>query len=375
MPEGEEKLAKMLTSGILQSIGAASWPIPEFNRAHWAPDGSYVDVWMDGQHVTTARNHAGGASAYVRGWTVDWVKVTTAALQADAGGSGWVGVRVTPPAGYAGPATGVSGRFDYGSKVSFGRGAIPGFTTYNATLALSDLDPANPYTLDLPAIAGLAPGMAVVPVQPRSMERNAAYTANTLSAPAVFSTSGTQRFVSPTSVGAAGFASPQKLRVYMKGVIPASTGTDQRLAAIASWATITCRSLGVIRISGLGTTPGNLDHGTSLTFGSNFTLMVTIDRTAQRVDITLNGVTASFTGLTTISAFPTAQVASLLATSGGTNPTSGTFERIAMWIDDAEADPTALPAAAGWFDAAGNAAAVTAAYGPSGANWLVGTLA
>ena len=182
---GRNRLARIGMMNALQAVGLASWPTAEFNRVHWATDGSHADFWMDGYNVTTERNRTGGASVYVRGWSLDGQILTTEAqIVADAGGSGFAGVRITPPAGY--------GPFTYASAIDYGRGELPGFQTYPG-------DYQNDYVLDLAVIDVGAAGMPALPVRTRS----AGELANTLPAPAMFTVTSTAgpHFADPNTIG------------------------------------------------------------------------------------------------------------------------------------------------------------------------------
>jgi len=90
------RLARLGMMNCLRTAGLVSWPVPAFDRVFYDPAGAYADFWMHGRHVTTERNRMGGTSPHVRGWSLDGQILTTAQIVADAGGSGFAGVRVTP---------------------------------------------------------------------------------------------------------------------------------------------------------------------------------------------------------------------------------------------------------------------------------------
>lgn len=181
---GQNRLARLGMMHALKAAGLVSWPVPAFDRVHYDPAGAHADFWMDGHHVTTERNRMGGASPYVRGWSLDGQILTTAQIVPNAGGSGFAGVRVTPPAGY-GPLT-------YASAIDYGKGELPGFQTYPD-------DYRNDYVLDLAVIDVGAAGMPALPVRMRS----AGELANALPAPASFAVSSTSGpyFVDPNGFG------------------------------------------------------------------------------------------------------------------------------------------------------------------------------
>jgi len=194
---GGNRLMRIGMLNLLQTLGMTSAPVPEFNRSYWDPAGAYADFWMSGFNVTTERNRMGGmgTSAYVRGWSLDGVILTTEAqITANAGGSGLSGVRITCPASYINGAEGaVIGEFNYGSYIDFGEGELPGFVDYPD-------DNFSNYVLDLPVADVGATGFPGPPMRWRSVGD----VPNTLPGPDYFAvtTAAGPLFLDPTTFGA-----------------------------------------------------------------------------------------------------------------------------------------------------------------------------
>jgi len=231
---GQNRLARLGMMYALKTAGLAAWPVPAFDRAYFDPAGAYADFWMDGRNVTTERNRMGGASPYVRGWSLDGQIVTSAQIIPNAGGSGFAGVRVTPPAGY--------GPFTYVSTIDYGKGELPGFQTYPGNYR-------NDYVLDLPVIDVGAAGMPALPVRMRS----AGQLANSLPAPASF----TVNIVSgPYFIDPNGFGSNTG-QLTMRAKVRWTGGGGKGLFLISS-SNLTLQRLndGSIRLAGLKDSSG-----------------------------------------------------------------------------------------------------------------------
>ena len=353
---GVNRLARLGMMNALKTAGMVAWPVPAFDRVHWAPDGTRATFWISDRDVTTERNRTGGASAYVRGWSLDGQIITTAQLVPNAGGSGRVGVEITCPAGYTATSPGaVAGRFTYASVIDYGKGELPGFQTYPD-------DYRNDYVLDLLVADAGAVGMAALPVRMRS----AAPLGNTLSAPQAFVVDGSQYFTTTVGLAALGIVTPTQYSLDFVGSIDGSTGGDQRIAAMAgNGPVVNIGNAGAVKVT-CGSS-GTHQHSQSITWGQVITLSVQIDQLTLAVSITLNGVKETFTPAS-MSAIPTGQALSVLANSGGGNSLRGTIQSVAVRINDLVGVTTPL------FLASGNGAAVTAAHGPTGTGWLRGTL-
>ena len=160
--DGLERLAAMGALAILKSAGLVAWPVPEFNRAYWAPDGSYADFWMDGVNVTTERRRRGMAEipyryphrTEVMGFAIDGTPARDVRIIANAGGSGFAGVRVS--------ATGQ--RFDRQTEIEYGQGAAPG------VLRVPE-DYRDGHHLNLPVADVGQRGLATLPLRPLSVGR------------------------------------------------------------------------------------------------------------------------------------------------------------------------------------------------------------
>ena len=269
---GANRLARLGMMNALKAAGLASWSVPEFTRVYWEPSGAYADFWMDGRNVTTERNRTGGASPYVRGWSLDGQIVTTAQIVPNAGGSGFAGVRVTPPAGY--------GPFTYASAIDYGKGELPGFQTYPD-------DYRNDYVLDLAVINVGAAGMPALPVRMRS----AGELGNALPAPASFAVGSTS---GPYFVDPNGFGSNTGL-LTMRAKMKWAGGGGNGLFLISS-SNLTLQRLndGSIRLAGLKDSSGiSLASGLTLNASAPDNVLreivMTVNLPAQVLSVYVDG--------------------------------------------------------------------------------------
>lgn len=109
---GAVKHAKLAASDMLRMLGLLSYGEPAFTHSDFS-SGTHIDVWNPDYDVTTWRNLTmGETSPFVGGFVLNTQKITTEAqLQPDAGGSGRVGVRITP----------ASGVVDFGTLLQFAK--------------------------------------------------------------------------------------------------------------------------------------------------------------------------------------------------------------------------------------------------------------
>ncbi len=167
--DGREMLARLGMAATLKTLGLVDWPVPVFNRRYDAPDGSYVDYWMEGYNITTLR-HLRAANGTlgdyaseippsfphrteVMGWEINGVPAERVELVKNAGGSSNRGVRVYPNQGMA--------PFDANSEIVYGPGS------YVANQIRVE-DPRDGIHLNYPVVDVGQKDLPALPIQPRS---------------------------------------------------------------------------------------------------------------------------------------------------------------------------------------------------------------
>lgn len=334
-PDGLERHAAVYTLAILKSAGLVNWSKPNFTNAYWEPSGAYVDYWIAGHNITTERKRRGLAAipatyphrTEVMGWTINGVPATNAVIVANAGGSGWSGVRITP----------TSGVFTYASKVDYGRGRSVGFQKYPQ-------DYQDSYWLNLPVVDMGQAGVVNLPVKPLSTVG----IANTLSAPAQFTTT-TGYFQDPAALG----AGVTSLRIEWNGSF-AYTGQIRNLMSLNGRPSLKVLQNGQLQMDWASTTDLAQKSVTLLTAGQVYKIVMIYDLTAKTAKLEINGVPDVTHPLANTAASFASTYLVLLAALAGGSPVPGTWSSIKVWKND--------PTGAGtpYKTIAGNAAAVNA---------------
>ncbi|MBC56962.1 MAG: hypothetical protein CL814_08500 [Confluentimicrobium sp.] len=354
--DGLERLARLGANAILKSAGLVSWPVPAFDRSYWAPDGSYVDLWMDGHDITTERLRRGlpaipatfAHRAEVMGMTIGGEPAQNAVIVANAGGSGFSGVRVSPN----------SGVFTYASSVEDGFGALPGWQQWPD-------DYLDDYYLNRPVADVGQSGLAALPLKTRTTFRS------TLAAPAQFTVGGN----GPYFLDQAGIGTIATLTLEAKMTI--TGGSAQRLFGLSS------NALKVEYLPGSGVLRCTFSDGSGTTLLGNQTSSAipdpsTTERTIRIAIDLSNPADGSFrafvdgaevltrTGLASSGTFPSARNLSFLATNSGGSQSEGTVTHLKAW-KSAMPDGSA-PTGAPYKQISGTAATVNADAWKKGAD-------
>lgn len=157
--DGLERLARLGMEATLFSAKLVSWPRPVFDRVYWDPSGEYVDFWMNGFNTSTERIRRGlppipatfPHRTEVLGFSIDGEPAHDARIVANAGNSGFAGVRVRP----------FSGKFTAANDVQYGLGSLAGFVR-------DPEDFQDGFYLNLPVVDVGQKGLPALPVSPRS---------------------------------------------------------------------------------------------------------------------------------------------------------------------------------------------------------------
>lgn len=333
--EGLQRHGAVYMLATLKSIGLVNWPNPEFTSAYWEPTGAYVDYWIAGYNVTTERRRQGLAAipatyphrTEVMGWTIDGVPATNAVIVANAGGSGYSGVRITP----------TSGVFTYASQVDYGHGQLVGFQKYPQ-------DYQDSWWLNLPVADMGQEGIATLPVKPLSTVG----IANTLLAPPQFTTT-TGYFQDPAALG----AGVTSLRIEWVG---SYTYTNQirNFMSLNNRPGMKVLQNGQLQMDWATTLDVTQKSVASLTAGQIYTIVMIYDLTAKTATLQINGVTdVVHTLVNTATNFASTNLVLLAALAGG-SPVPGVWSSIKVWKNDVTG------AGAPYKTIAGNAATVNA---------------
>lgn len=157
--DGLERLASLGMEATLFSAKLVSWPRPAFDHVYWDPSGEYVDFWMNGFNISTERIRRGlppipatfPHRTEVLGFSIDGEPAHDARIVANAGNSGFAGVRVKP----------FSGKFTAANDVQYGLGCLAGFVR-------DPEDFQDGFYLNLPVVDVGQKGLPALPLSPRS---------------------------------------------------------------------------------------------------------------------------------------------------------------------------------------------------------------
>jgi len=334
--DGLVQLAKTGAENQLRTMGATNWPLTGFTNADYVA-GSHADFWIDGFNITTERNRRGGASSYVRGWTKNGAAfplTTQVQLVANAGGSGYDGVRIT------------DATIDYTTAFEYGQGRRPGCQDVPADFFAS-------YWLDLPVVNTGQRGTVTMPVAMRSAQA----LGNNIAPPANFTVAGATYWRDTVNIGTSPVVT--SMRFEITGAFDLGASTVIAMDAQTSNFQVQILSNGQIRLYVSSTLVSN-GILSVVDLVSN-TITVVIEKSGADLLWTLTTNSGSHNGTKTGASFVTTVKFSLLAKNDGTSKCSGTFTSMKIWKNDLTG------AGAAYHTVAGSAATV------NGDAWFLGS--
>lgn len=248
------------------------------------------------------------------GWTINGVPATNAVIVANAGGSGFDGVRITPN----------SGVFTYASTVDYGRGRSVGFQKYPQ-------DYQDSYWLNLAVVDMGQKGAITIPVKPLSTVG----LANTLTAPLTFTNTITPgAWLKDTAASGSGITD---LRIEVIGAI-ASISASRYIFALNNRPSLKVLNGNKLQMDYASTADLGQVSNITLTTGQTYTIVMTYDLTAKQAKLYVDSGAGLVLDVThalanTASTFASSNF-TFLATLTGTSILPGTWSSLKIWKND-----------------------------------------